>query len=193
MAVSSSRGGALLLVRCFEPTDQDRAMELFKSGLFEYAIEGSIVAMMEESFFRSSSEGDMKDIQSYYIDHVDRSFFVAAIQGRVIGIVGAVLNEDKTSVELQRMSVANNSRGKGAGSKLVSAVIDFAKEKGVSCVKLETLDRKVAAIRLYERHGFEQVSSFQIPCSSSKRDFDVDTDEVVNVLGFELRFPVELL
>ena len=121
---------------------------------------------MENGFFTSktAADGDMHSIQKYYADHPDRAFFVAELApGQVCGTCAAVLNEDGQSVELQRMSVSAESRGKGAGGQLVQAVIAFAAARGVGKVKLGTLDRKVDAIRLYERHGFKQVKAFQLP------------------------------
>ena len=49
--------------------------------------------------FETSCQGDMKDIQSFYIDHPDRTFFVAELNEEVVGIVAGLLNPD-LSVEL---------------------------------------------------------------------------------------------
>ena len=57
------------------------------------------------------------------------------------------------------MSVAASSR-QGAGGKLVRTLLAWASGLTlVGKVTLGTLNVKVAAIRLYERYGFELVSS----------------------------------
>lgn len=177
-------------VREYRAADEERALQIFKAGLMQYAVEGSVVRHMENGFFASKTapDGDMFSIEQFYSQHPDRAFFVAELGlGQVCGICGAVLNEGGQSVELQRMSVSAESRGQGAGGLLVQAVVAFAKARqGVNKVSLGTLDSKVDAIRLYERHGFKQVEAFQLPATMFKEEFGVDTDEVVKVLKFEL-------
>ena len=126
-------------------------------------------------------------IKKFYSDHPDRNFFVAVCAGEVCGICGAVVSEDGQSVELQRMSVAAESRGQGAGGQLVQAVIAFAAARAVAKVKLGTLDRKVGAIRLYERHGFRRVNTIRLSKQMFVENFGVSSDEVVNVIEFELQ------
>ena len=142
----------------------------------------------ENGFFASKTApgGDMHSIQKFYSDHPDRRFFVAEVGGQVGGICGAVLNEDGQSVELQRMSVAAECRGQGVGGQLVNAVVAFAATRAVPKVKLGTLDRKVDAIRLYERHGFKRAKTFQLPKKMFEENYGVISDEVVNVIEFEL-------
>ena len=90
----------MLSIRTFEPKDHDKVIEIFRDGLYEYALEGSEVKYFHESVFETSiKSGDMKDIKTYYIDNPERTFFVAELNGEVIGIVAGLLNEDK-SVEL---------------------------------------------------------------------------------------------
>ena len=180
---------AVTPVRDYESADEQRVLQIFKAGLMQYAVEGSIVKHMEESFFASKTapDGDMYCIKKFYSDHPDRNFFVAVCAGEVCGICGAVVSEDGQSVELQRMSVAAESRGQGAGEQLVQAVIAFAAARAVAKVKLGTLDRKVGAIRLYERHGFRRVNTIRLSKQMFVENFGVSSDEVVNVIEFELQ------
>lgn len=142
---------------------------------------------MEAAFLRATlADGDMKDVQSHYTAAAGRCFFVAERGVQVVGIVAAVRSDDGSSVELQRMSVARESRGVGVGGRLVLAVVDYAKHAGASRVTLGTLDVKVAAIRLYERHGFRQASRSRIPAETLLERFGVETDEAVHVLKYEL-------
>lgn len=174
-------------VRLFEPADEERVLQIFKKG-FQGAIEGSYLWHLEKDFFESkiAPKGDMHSIDKFYNQHPDRAFFVAELDGVVCGICAAVLNEDGQSVELQRMSVSTECRGKGVGGQLVQAVVDFAVARTVPKVRLETIDRKVDAIRMYERHGFRRVNQFALSQQMYKEKFGIITDEVVHVIEFEL-------
>ena len=85
------------------------------------------------------------------------------------------------------MSVAAESQGQGAGGHLVQAVIAFAAARAVAKAKLGTLGRKVDAIRLYERHGFRRVNTIQLSKQIFAENLGVSSDEVVNVIEFELQ------
>jgi putative acetyltransferase len=184
-AVEETRGEAEVIIREFKSTDQEVVLSIFRKGLFQYAVEGSIVTKIEEAYYKVSSESDMKDIESYYVNTPGRGFWVAYWKGQIVGIVGAVTCKDG-GVELQRMSVLKERRGKGVGGKLVHTVLDFARSQKAPKVKLGTLDRKVAAIGLYKKHGFKQVSTVRITAESIEHDYGVCTEEAVDILGFEL-------
>lgn len=91
-------------VRQFRPEDAARALEIFRAGLMQYAVEGSVVAHMEKRFFatKTAPGGDMHCIESFYSHRPDRAFFVAETgEQPICGICAAVLAEDGGSVELQ--------------------------------------------------------------------------------------------
>ena len=67
----------------------------------------------------------------------------------------AVLKNSDTSYELAKMAVMPSAQGKGFGDLLMQAAIDFAKGKGAIELILSTNSKLRAAIRLYEKYGFE--------------------------------------
>ena len=177
-----------LEIRTFRPEDQDASLAIFKAGLFQYAVEGSVVRYMEHQYFKLCSSSDMKDIYSYYVENDDRCFFVAECQGTVAGIVAGLLtrNDDgEAVVELQRMSVSKEFRRRGAGSMLVQRLLAWAREKRAQKVFLGTLDRKVSAIALYKKNGFQLKSSKPFEAKWFEEQFGVVTDEIVVLLTFE--------
>jgi RimJ/RimL family protein N-acetyltransferase len=54
------------------------------------------------------------------------------------------------------MMVAADARGRGAGSALLSAAIDWAREAGVHKIALQAWPHNEPAIALYRKFGFEQ-------------------------------------
>ncbi|OXB59768.1 hypothetical protein ASZ78_014907 [Callipepla squamata] len=84
-------------------------------------------------------------------------FWVAVLDGNVVGIVAARGNEEDNTVELRRMSVDSNYRGKGIAKALGRKVLEFAMLNNYSSVVLGTTAVKMAAHKLYESLGFKHV------------------------------------
>lgn len=76
--------------------------------------------------------------------------------------VGALRTIDATHGELKSMFVADEARGQGAGRALLDHLVDFAREKRMTRLSLETgvSDYFDAARALYARNGFEVCDAF---------------------------------
>ncbi|NXK97894.1 CMLO5 acetyltransferase, partial [Formicarius rufipectus] len=62
-------------------------------------------------------------------------------------------------LELRRMSVSREHRGKGVARALCREVLAFARARGFDAVVLSTSMVQVAAQRLYEGQGFRRVGT----------------------------------
>jgi GNAT superfamily N-acetyltransferase len=62
--------------------------------------------------------------------------------------------------ELKRMYVRPQFRGRGYGELLLDRLADHARTHGVGLLRLETGIYQTAAIRLYERMGFQRIPPF---------------------------------
>ncbi|XP_006271981.1 N-acetylaspartate synthetase isoform X2 [Alligator mississippiensis] len=100
---------------------------------------------------------DMSDIEQYYMKPPGSCFWVAVLDGNVVGIVAARGNEEDNTLELRRMSVDSKYRGKGIAKALGRKVLEFAMLNNYSSVVLGTTAVKVAAHKLYESLGFKHV------------------------------------
>jgi GNAT superfamily N-acetyltransferase len=74
-------------------------------------------------------------------------------------VVGSVALRDlgDSAVELKRMYLRSDQRGRGLGKQLLGVALDWARDHGMRAVRLDTSERMLAAQRLYEAHGFERV------------------------------------
>ncbi len=80
--------------------------------------------------------------------------FLARVGGEIVGT--AALNRvDADTFELCKMTVASTMRGRKVGQKLMAHCLEVARARGALRVTLETNKKAVAAISLYEKHGFE--------------------------------------
>ncbi|XP_036619724.1 N-acetylaspartate synthetase [Trichosurus vulpecula] len=125
---------------------------------------------------------DMADIEQYYMKPPGSCFWVAVLDGNVVGIVAARGSEDDNTVELRRMSVDSRYRGKGIAKALGRKVLEFAVLNNYSSVVLGTTAVKVAAHKLYESLGFKHmgvVEHYVLPGM---------THSLVEKMFFQLRY-----
>jgi GNAT superfamily N-acetyltransferase len=84
------------------------------------------------------------------------ALWVALAGDEVVGSV-ALRELGDGAVELKRMYLRPDQRGRGLGKALLAVALDWARANGAAVVRLDTSERMVAARRLYEAHGFKRV------------------------------------
>ncbi|XP_038601656.1 probable N-acetyltransferase CML1 [Tachyglossus aculeatus] len=111
---------------------------------------------------------DLKDIRGSYLEADGCGFWVAESAGRVVGLVAARPVPDPSGgkqIELLRMSLGKDHRGRGIAQALVRTVLQFARDQGCDTVLLSTTCVQYAAHRLYQAMGFRKMSE-EIPLLS---------------------------
>lgn len=87
------------------------------------------------------------------------AFFVLRDNGFPAGRAGIQLFGVEYG-EIKRMYVRPQYRGLGFGKLLLDHLADYARMHGVDLLRLETGIHQTAAIRLYERMGFQHIPPF---------------------------------
>ena len=93
----------------------------------------------------------------------DIQFFVARVEGAVVGCGGVALFPG--FAEIKRMYVRNGSRGQGVADAIIAKLTAEALAAGLKILRLETGTEQKAAIRFYRRCGFLPCEMFE-PYSS---------------------------
>lgn len=110
---------------------------------------------------------DMLDIVKYYLQRDGYCFWVAeSTGGEVIGTVAALPSSDpggEKHLELRRLSVAKEHRGRGVAKALCRTLLDFARKRGCEAVVLTTTLSQWDARNMYEKFGFRQTHTFHLP------------------------------
>jgi len=129
-------------IRPFAPSDQAAARALILEGLREHW-----------GWLNPDLNPDLDNITASYIarGHV---FLVATI-GHAIAGAGALRIAGATG-QIVRVSVDLQWRRRGVGRALVAALLDSARERGLTRVWMETNDDWDDAIGLYQRCGFRE-------------------------------------
>ena len=97
----------------------------------------------------------------------DRYNTIESIQTVVISYVdgnpagcGAFKPFDEETVEIKRMFVKPEHRGKGLAGRMLRELETWAKEMGFSRSVLETGKKQQEAIGLYEKHGYKRIGNY---------------------------------
>ena len=85
-----------------------------------------------------------------------RWYLVAEADGRLAGYAGLMISGE--TADLQTLAVAPAFQRRGIGTTLLTAIIDEANRRGASTLLLEVRADNDAALALYARHDFEQIS-----------------------------------
>lgn len=105
----------------------------------------------------------MEDIDRYILQHPEEAILndggkiLMALEGdQVIGTV-ALKKIDDHSVELEKLSVAENMQRRGAGRQLCVAAIEKAREMNAGKIILYSNSKLKPALKIYEQLGFKYI------------------------------------
>lgn len=82
--------------------------------------------------------------------------FFAIVDEEVAGTV-ALIPMGENDLELTKMAVSPESRGRGIGDRLMEACIEHGKKVGCRALVLESNTKQEAAIGLYRKFGFVKI------------------------------------
>jgi putative acetyltransferase len=89
------------------------------------------------------------------INHV-----LVAYENSVALSCGAFKIMDSKVVEIKRMYTVPSYRGKGLAALVLKNLEEWASKEGFKCCVLETGTRQIAAIRLYEKCGYQIIENY---------------------------------
>jgi len=86
-------------------------------------------------------------------------FLVADAENEIVGVLNCFGEKRKATRHVAELgiSIAQKWRGQGIGDAMLAAAIQWAKDtKIIRRIELQVFARNTAAIRLYEKHGFQE-------------------------------------
>ena len=87
------------------------------------------------------------------------ALLVGLHQGDIVGCVAHHLIEEGVC-EMERLYVRPEARGAGLGRQLACETSTVARSQGYRLMRLDTLERLVEAMRLYESLGFRRIEPY---------------------------------
>jgi len=106
-----------------------------------------------------SFEAELKDPLKKYGAPAG-ALLLALWEGEAAGCIALKPLEEPGACEMKRLYVRAAYRKHGIGKILVEALLQEAKQRHYTHMKLDTLLRLQAAIRLYEQYGFEHTKAY---------------------------------
>lgn len=110
-------------------------------------------------FDLEAKDSDLKDILKNYVVDYGR-FWLLVENKKIIGTI-ALKPFRNDCYELKRFFISEKYRGKGYGNKALQYIINYAKEKKIKSIKLDTNSKLVSAIYLYKKYGFSEIESYR--------------------------------
>lgn len=142
-----------IIIRPFCPDDEQQVVDL-------------IVSIQQKEFnipITAGDQTDLRDIPNYYQKNRG-NFWVALHNENVVGTI-SLLDIGNGQSALRKMFVHQHYRGseKGTSRNLLKTLLDWANLYGLQKIYLGTTPFFLAAHRFYEKNGFTEISTKDLP------------------------------
>ncbi len=131
-----------LKVRSYQPSDQPAVSWLYDHGL----LAGQIAP--------NDTGADIDNVREAYFDSDRHHFWVAEVDGKVIGMIGVASDEPHTA-EVRRLRVDPAYQKTPIAAKLLETAVNHCKHHGYLKVRLDTRFERNAAVGLFDHLGFQ--------------------------------------
>lgn len=144
--VFTLRDGTRVLVRPLTADDRQALLELFLP-----------VSSADKSYMRHDVNNP--DIVNTWIDHLDYDKvlpLVAEVNHRIVGEATLHFHEGPARHRAEvRIYLSNDIRQRGVGSRMLQALIDIAKRRGLHMLEVEVASDQPNMIKAFVKLGFE--------------------------------------
>lgn len=124
---------------------------------------------MEESDYKA-----LENPKEYILDKGGK-IFVALYNNEAVGVCALMkLDDGVYDFEMAKMAVSPKAQGKNIGGLLGEAVVNAAKELGVSKIYLESNTILKPAISLYQKLGFKKITAKATPYKRCNIQMELD-------------------
>lgn len=107
----------------------------------------------------------------YYYHRSYNFWYAVDEQGNIIGSIG-LKKINESQAEIKKFFVDAHYRGRGVSQKLFSTLLKAADKHQFSQLYLGTVDTLHAAIRFYEKYGFQKMTGQQLPPDFARCELD---------------------
>jgi putative acetyltransferase len=118
----------------------------------------NLINALDEDLYLRNGEAQLQYRQYNQVDQIDH-VVVVYFEERPVGC-GCFKKFDDTTVELKRMFVLAEMRGKQLAAQMLQELEKWAVEEGNTAAVLETGHRQVEAIRLYTVAGYSLIENY---------------------------------
>jgi len=117
-----------------------------------------LINALDEDLYQRNGEAQLKYRQYNHVDMI-KNVVVVYVDGNAVGC-GAFKKFDSESVEIKRMFVYPEMRGRQLAARMLQELETWAIEEGNIAAVLETGERQVEAVRLYTIAGYSLTENY---------------------------------
>lgn len=139
------------IIRDISPNDNEALANVVRNVIVEMGAPTKGTAYEDEATDKMYETYDKPKAAYFVIEHKN-----AVVGG---GGIAQLDGFEGNVCELQKMYFLPIARGKGLGSTLIKKCLDTAKDLGFEKCYLETLPYMKAAVKLYEKNGFQNLDA----------------------------------
>ena len=118
----------------------------------------NLINALDEDLYRRNGEAQLQYRQYNQVDLIDH-VVVVYFEGKPVGC-GCYKRFDDETVEMKRMFVLPEMRGKQLAARMLQELEKWALEEGNTGAVLETGHKQVEAIRLYNVAGYSLIENY---------------------------------
>ncbi|HEX8040944.1 MAG TPA: GNAT family N-acetyltransferase [Chryseosolibacter sp.] len=136
------------IIRTISPTDNPSVARLIRTVMPEFGAGGKGFAIHDP---------EVDDMFGAYC-RARSAYFVCEEDGKILGGGGVapLQGGPADTCELKKMYFLTAGRGRGLGQQILTSCLKSARQFGFEWCYIETFNTMEAAMRLYEKNGFER-------------------------------------
>lgn len=146
------------MIRKYRPEDLGKLKEITA-----VCFEGVSIDRNIEEHFGPIGEHDWRWRKLRHIDadvegQNAEGVFVYEVDGQVVGYITARVDPQSKIGWIPNLAVIPEHRKEGLGKLLMQTALDYLRDQGMECAKIETLAQNPIGSRFYPSVGFEEVA-----------------------------------
>ena len=145
-------------IRTYHPEDLDSLKDITSTCFEGVSIDRNI-----EKLFGSIGNRDWRWRKLRHIDadvaadHA-RGVFVCQLEEQVVGYITTRVDHESKIGWIPNTAVLPSFQGRGIGKALMQTALEFFRQQGMECAKIETLEQNEIGSQFYPDMGFQEVA-----------------------------------
>ena len=140
------------VIRDWQKSDRDSAASVIRQVLTEYGL----------PWQPETADQDVIAVESAYLETGGEFWVVEAKNQKIVGTAAYYpISKGNQAVEIRKMYLLPEVRGKGLGKYLLQQLETVIKNRGFREIWLETASVLAEAVCLYEKHGYKPVTEVE--------------------------------
>ena len=158
----------MISIRQFRAPDAEAVRDLFAHAQDDAAEIYSRTEADREGFHEyidGALNHDLAHVEQSYLQRQDSNFWIAELDGQVVGSIGAYRRDDEEA-EIRRLAVDRSARRQGVASRLMDEAEEFCRSAGYARAIVWTANHMSAAIAFLQHRGYHELEDHAFPHTS---------------------------